>query len=301
MSIVRKVPFGAQVLIGMIVGLGLGFLARWLGPTGASIGETVHTVGQIFVQLLKLGPPLVFTAIVASIASLRTLENAAALVARTLFWFAVTALIAVLIGITLGLLMQPGVHTGLSGAAAKVPATTGSWLDFLKSIVPANVLGLGASTTVENGTATTALSFNVLQVIVAALAIGAAAVRIGAPGETFLSFNASALLVFRRLLRWVIALTPIGSAALISDAIVRYGWTALSSLGGFAIAIYVGLALVIGLVYPLLLIANGVSPVRFFATAWPAIQLGFLSRSSVGTLPVTEETTDKLGVPSAYA
>src|SRR5690606_2035074 len=41
---------------------------------------------------------------------------------------------------------------------------------------------------------------------------------------------------------------------------------------------------------------------RFFAAAWPAIQLGFVSRSSIGTLPVTEEVTvERLGVPRAYA
>jgi Na+/H+-dicarboxylate symporter len=161
---------------------------------------------------------------------------------------------------------------------------------------------LAATTSVTNGVASTAVSFNVLQVIVAALAVGAAAVRIGDPGEAFLAFNGSALAIFRRLLRWVIALTPIGSAALIADALVRYGWDALSSLGAFAVAIYLGLAAVLLLVYPTILVANGLNPLRFFASAWPAIQLGFLSRSSVGTLPVTEDVTERrLGVPQAYA
>jgi len=296
-----KLSFGAQVLIGMAAGLAAGVLARWLGS--AAIGETAHTIGQIFVQLLKaLVPPLVFTAIVASVAALRTLENAAALVSRTLFWFAVTALIAVAIGILLGLAFQPGLHASVGAGAAKAPGTTGSWLDFLKGLVPANALGLGASTTVSDGVASTTVSFNVLQVIVAALAVGAAAVRVGKPGEAFLEFNASAMAIFRRLLRWVIALTPIGSAALIADALIRYGWDALSSLGAFAIAVYAGLAIVLLLVYPVILTANGLNPLRFFAGAWPAIQLGFLSRSSVGTLPVTEDVTERrLGVPQAYA
>lgn len=293
--------FGAKVLIGMVTGLAVGLLARWLGS--AAIGDAAHTIGQIFVQLLKaLVPPLVFTAIVASVAALRTLENAAALVTRTLSWFAVTALIAVAIGILLGLAFQPGLHASVAAAAAKAPGATGSWFDFLKGLVPANALGLSASTTVTDGVASTAVSFNVLQVIVVALAVGAAAVRIGEPGEAFLAFNGSALAIFRRLLRWVIALTPVGSAALIADALVRYGWDALSSLGAFAIAIYAGLAIVLLLVYPTILAANGLNPLRFFAGAWPAIQLGFLSRSSVGTLPLTEEVTERrLGVPQAYA
>ncbi|KTF68756.1 MULTISPECIES: dicarboxylate/amino acid:cation symporter [unclassified Sphingomonas] len=297
-----RLSFGTQVALGLVAGLALGLLVRG-GAGGAWLGEALHTTGQIFVQLLKaLVPPLVFTAIVASIAALRDLENAAKLVVQTLLWFAITALIAVTIGIALGLLLQPGLHAGVEAAAAHAPSTSGSWLDFLKGLVPANFLGLSAATKLADGTASTALSFNVLQIIVLAIAVGAAAVRVGAAGEPFLAFNQSALTIFRRLLRWVIALTPIGSAALIGDAVARYGWDALSALGAFATAIYLGLALVLFLVYPLLLAANGLNPLRFFAAAWPAIQLGFVSRSSIGTLPVTEDVTERaLGVPRAYA
>ena len=299
----RLPSFGIQVAIGMAAGLVLGLTARALGADGAGLAETLHTIGQIFVQLLKaLVPPLVFTAIVASIAALRDLQNAARLVARTLLWFAVTALIAVSIGIAIGLIVQPGIRAGVDPAAAVVPSSTGSWLDFLKGIVPANPLGIAATTSIKDGVATTAVSFNVLQIIVAAVAIGAAAVRVGEPGAGFLAFNASALAVFRRVLRWIIALTPIGSAALIGDAVARYGWGTLGSLGAFAGAVYLGLALVLLVVYPALLLLNGVSPGWFFRRAWPAIQLGFVSRSSVGTLPVTEEVTERaLGVPRAYA
>jgi len=299
----RRFPsFGVQVLAGMAIGLGLGFAARALGGPDTVLALTLHTIGQIFVQLLKaLVPPLVFTAIVSSIAALRDLDNAAKLVGQTLLWFALTALIAVSIGIALGLLIQPGLHAGLDPGSATIPATRGTWLDFLKGLVPVNVLGLTASTTIEDGTATTSLSFNVLQIIVAGIAIGAAAVRVGAAGEGFLAFNASALAVFRRLLHWVIRLTPVGTAGLIGDAVVRYGWSTLSVLGAFAGAVYLGLAIVLLLVYPTLLAANGLNPLRFFASAWPAIQLGFVSRSSVGTLPVTEDVTERaLGVPRAY-
>jgi Na+/H+-dicarboxylate symporter len=295
-----------QVFAGMVLGLAIGVIVRALGTdhvVGGALAQALHTAGQVFVQLLKaLVPPLVFTAIVASVASLRELDNAARLATRTLLWFAATALIAVSIGILLGLVLQPGLHAGIDASAAKAPATSGSWLDFLKGLVPANFLGITGTTELAGGKATTTLSFNVLQIIVAAIAVGAAAVRVGAQGEAFLAFNASALAIFRRLLRWVIALTPIGSAALIGDAVVRYGWTALAALGTFAGAVYLGLALVLGVVYPLVLLANGLSPRRFFAGAWPAIQLGFVSRSSIGTLPVTEEVTERrLGVARAYA
>ena len=303
----RRLPsFAVQVAIGMVAGVVLGLVARQLGADGDianPLSATLQTVGQIFVQLLKLlVPPLVFTAIVASIAALRDLNNAARLVVRTLLWFAATAAIAVSIGITLGLVLEPGHHSAVAATAAAVPSSSGSWLDFLKGLVPANFLGIAASTKLADGSATTGLSFNVLQIIVLAVAIGAAAVRVGDAGAKFLDFNASALAVFRLLLRWVIRLTPIGTAALIGDAVVRYGWSSLGALGTYAAAVYIGLGLVLLVVYPLLLAAHGLSPRRFFAAAWPAMQLGFVSRSSVGTLPVTEEVTERaLGVPRAYA
>ena len=300
---VRLPSFGIQVGIGMAVGLALGLGVRAAGPGAAAIGEGLHIVGQLFVQLLKaLVPPLVFAAVVASVAALRELKDAARLVWRTLFWFATTALIAVVIGIVLGIVIQPGLRSGVDPLAAAAPSTTGSWLDFLKGLVPANFLGLEASTKIVDGRATTGVGFNVLQIIVAALALGAAAVKLGEPGEPFLRFNASLLAVMRQVLRWVIRLTPIGSAALIGDAAARYGWGTLASLGWFAAAVYLGLGLVLFGVYPALLAANGVAPRRFFARAWPAIQLGFVSRSSVGTLPVTEEVAERsLGIPRAYA
>ncbi|WP_454714876.1 dicarboxylate/amino acid:cation symporter [Caulobacter segnis] len=299
--------FGFQVLAAMAIGLGLGLLARNLGPdegqAGYALAETLHQVGSIFVQLLRvLVPPLVFTAIVASIANIAQLQNAARLVWRTLFWFAVTALIAVLIGIVLGLILQPGLHTTVEAAAAKAPKTHGSWLDFLTGLVPGNILGLAASTKVVEGSATTSLSFNVLQIVVISLVTGVAALKVGEAGEAFLKFNASALAIVRKVLWWVIRLTPIGTIGLFGNAVAQYGWTTLGQLGAFTGAIYIGLALVLLVVYPTILALNGLNPVKFFQGAWPAIQLGFVSRSSVGTLPVTEAVTEtSLGVPRAYA
>jgi len=301
--------FGMQVLAAMVAGVILGLVARQLGPAegeqGFLLAETLRILGSSFVQLLKaLVPPLIFTAIVASIANLAELQNAARLVWRTLLWFAATALIAVAIGIALGVALQPGLHAGVTMDAAKAPSTTGSWLDFLTGLIPSNFLGLGASTKLvdDGASATTTLSFNVLQILVISLVVGVAALRTGEAGRAFLAFNASALAVVRKVLWWVIRLTPLGTIGLLGTAVAKYGWDALSQLGQFAIAIYIGLALVLLVVYPALLAAHGLNPLRFFRAAWPAIQLGFVSRSSIGTLPVTETVTESgLGVPRAYA
>lgn len=303
----RLPSFGVQVMIGLALGLALGLAARSIGPGPDGslnwLATILQTIGTIFVQMLRtLVPPLVFAAIVTSIANLRELANAAALVWSTLLWFAITALIAVVIGIGLGLIIQPGLHTGVTEAAAAMPRSSGAWLDFLNGLVPVNVFALEASTRMSDGAPSTSLSFNVLQIVVLSIVIGVAALRVGEKSAPFLDFTQSLLAIVRKILWWVIRLTPIGTIGLFGNAVAQYGWDALAKLGWFAAAVYIGLALVLFVVYPVLLWLNGLSPARFFAGAWPAIQLGFVSRSSVGTLPVTQAVTEgNLGVPREYA
>ena len=203
--------------------------------------------------------------------------------------------------IAIGLLLEPG--AGLRGTALAVgkPDSYGGWLDFLKGLVPGNSLALSGSTKLENGAATTSLSFNILQLLVISIVVGLATLKVGDKADPFLAFVRALLAVVRAILGWIIRLTPIGSAALIGTAIATYGWSALAQLGVFTAAIYLGLALVLLVVYPTLLLANGLRPGPFFAKAWPAIQLGFVSRSSVGTLPVTETVTERMGVDKGYA
>ncbi|TFV66463.1 dicarboxylate/amino acid:cation symporter, partial [Blastococcus sp. CT_GayMR20] len=258
--------------------------------------STLQTIGGTFVTLLKtLVPPLIVTAVIVSIANLRQVSNAARLAGQTLLWFAITALIAVGIGIGLGLLTEPGRNSSVDAAAQTDPGTTGSWFDFLNGIVPGNVFGL-------QGSPDGSLSFNVLQLIVIAAAIGIAALKVGDAAEPFLGFVRSALAIVQKVLWWVILLAPLGTVGLIGNAVASYGWESLGSLGVFAGAVYAGLALVLFVVYPVLLRLHGLSPLRYFAGAWPAIQLAFVSRSSIGTLPVTERVTEQnLGVPRSYA
>ncbi|MET7670436.1 dicarboxylate/amino acid:cation symporter [Micromonospora luteifusca] len=284
----RKIPFSVQILLGLVLGVALGFLARtndvsWLTTT-------LHTVGNLFIQLLKLAvPPLVFTAIVVSVVSLRGVANAARLALKTLMWFGITALISVSIGIVLGLVVNPGRGVTLDLGGAAPPKTTGSWTDFLTGIVPTNPVGAFADG-------------KVLQIVFLALVFGAAALLVGEAAEPFVALNRSLLAIVQKALWWVIRLAPIGTLGLIGNAVASYGWDLLAPLAKFTTAVYIGCAIVLFVLYPLVLILAGrLNPLRFFAGAWPAIELAFVSRSSVGTMPVTQRSVERLGVPREYA
>ncbi|WP_254781013.1 dicarboxylate/amino acid:cation symporter [Modestobacter sp. DSM 44400] len=143
-------PFAAQVLIALGLGIALGLVARQMRPVADGtpnwLTSTLQTIGSTFVALLRvIVVPLIVTAIIVSVANLNQVSNAARLAGQTLLRFAITALIAVSIGIGLGLLTQPGRNSSVDAAAAAVPQTTGSWWDFLLGLVPASFLGLQTS------------------------------------------------------------------------------------------------------------------------------------------------------------
>ena len=298
--------FGVQIIAALIIGLVLGLIARQLGgdpktdPNG--LVTTLGTIGSSYISVLKAAVvPLIFTAVVSSIANLREVTNAARLAWNTLLWFAITSLIAVTVGIGLGVLFQ--FQAGSVETAEEYTGKTGDWWAFLIGLFPSNFLGLSASTkAAESGALSTSVSFNVLQILVIAIVVGIAALKVGKAADPFLKLNGSALAVIQKVLWWIIRLAPIGTVGLIGTAVATYGWTTIGSLGKFTVAIYVGLALIMFVVYPVLIKTHGLSIKQYFSGVWPAVQLAFVSRSSIGTLPLTQRVTERnLGVPRAYA
>ncbi|MEU9572919.1 dicarboxylate/amino acid:cation symporter [Streptomyces massasporeus] len=283
-----KVPFWAQILAGLVLGVLLGWLAR--SQDVSWLVTTLEKVGDTFIGLLKLAvAPLVFFAILVSITNLRKVNNAARLASRTLLWFMITSLIAVSIGLIIGLVTNPGAGTGLTPKDGAKPESTGSWIDFLTGIIPTDVI-------------TPFTELNVLQIVFMAAVAGIAALQLGEKAQPILTLSESVLSLLQKALWWVIRLAPIGTIGLIGYAIATYGWDLIGKYATFTADIYVGCLIVLFGVYPTLLATVAkVNPIQFFKGAWPAIQLAFVSRSSVGTMPLTQKVTERLGVPKEYA
>lgn len=301
--------FGPQIVIGLLAGVLVGLIARQIGSNGEAnwLQLTLSSLGGSYVSLLKLMiPPLIFTAVVSSIANLKRLQNAAQLATQTLIWFALTALIAVAIGLALGLIINPGSGASVDASKALAPSKTGSWWAFLNQLIPGNILAMTANSSAkvlaEKTVVSTNLGFNVLQLLVISIAIGIAALKVGEKAEPFLKLVEATGAVVQKVLWWIIRLAPIGTLALLGDAVASYGWDALGSLARFSLAIYLGLFIVLLVVYPALIRLHGLSVKQYFSGVWPAVQLGFVSRSSMGTMPLTERVTERyLGVPREYA
>jgi Na+/H+-dicarboxylate symporter len=287
--------FGSAVLVALVLGALTGFVAAQTGQTW--LVTTLTKIGGVFTDLLQLTViPLVFTAIVVGITSLRRLggsRTAARLGGKTLLWFAVTSLIAVLIGLAIALIFKPGtgVQVTPSESALKKLATreTGSWSAFFDSLVPSNLF----SAFTEG---------HVLQVVFIALLIGFAAYAIGDRAAPFVALTKSAFDLIQKVVGWIILLAPLGIFGLIGSAFATYGNSFVKPLFSLIATVYAGTLLVLFVVYPLLLKFVGkVSPLTFFAKAWTAIQFAFVSRSSGATLPLSRQTAANLGVDEDYA
>jgi Na+/H+-dicarboxylate symporter len=305
MALVRgwfKIPFWQRVLAGFV----LGALAGWaLGPAA----ETwFGPLGTLYVNLIKMiAVPLVFFAVMNAVASLHGQKSVAALGGRTFAWFAGTAALAVLVGLAVGWLMQPGAGvSGLTADPGYAPRTLPRVVDVLLNIVPANpfqaLAGVAIGKDATGANAVVPGSSTVLQVIFFAGLVGFALVKLGerTAGIRRLVGEASETMI--QVTRFVLEFTPIGTFGLIAGLVGAYGFQKLLPLGTFVLALYVACAVQIVVVYGGLLLAHGLNPLRFFRGAAPGMQIAFVSSSSFASMPAAiRSVTHNLGVNRDYA
>ncbi len=296
-----RIPFWQRVLAGFV----LGALAGWaLGPAAAT---WFGPLGDLYVNLIKMiAVPLVFFAVMNAVASLYGQKSIAALGGRTFGWFAITAALAVLVGLTVGWVLQPGAGlTGLALAPDYSVRQLPSPVQVLLDIVPVNpfqALAGGMPVKAADGTTYLASRGTILQVIFFAGLVGFALVKLGerAAGLRALVREGSDVMV--QVTRFVLEMTPLGTFGLIAALVGAYGFDKLLPLGSFVFALYLACALHIVFVYGGLLLAHGLNPLKFFRGAAPGMQIAFVSSSSFASLPASiRSVTHNLGVDKDYA
>ena len=277
-----KIPFWQRVVAGFV----LGALVGWL--MGADAETWLKPLGDLYVTLIKMiAVPLVFFAVINAVSSLHGQKSVAALGGRTFLWFAITAALAVCVGLAVGWIVQPGKGlTGLMTAPDYQVREVPTPVQVLLDIVPANPFKA-----LTDG--------KILQVIFFAGLLGFALGERSA-GLRKLAGEASDTMV--QVTRFVLEMTPIGTFGLIGSLVGTYGFEKLLPLGSYIGALYVACALHIVVVYGSLLLAHGLNPWKFFRGAAPGMQVAFASSSSFASMPVAlRSVTHNLGVDKDYA
>ena len=299
-----KIPFWQRVAGAFVLGALVGWLVgpaaqTWFGP-----------LGTVYVNLIKMiAIPLVFFAVVSAVGSLAGQRSIAALAGRTFLWFAITAVLAVAVGLAFGLLLKPG--AGLDAASLQVSESyrqrdVPGPLDVLINIVPENpfraLAALGAGKTGDGQNIIVPSNFTILQVIFFAGLIGFALVKLGEKTVGLRALFDQSRELMIQVTRFVLEATPIGTFGLIAALVGSYGFEQLIPLGKFVGALYAACAFHIVVVYSGLLLAHGLNPLKFFRGAAPAMQIGFVASSSFAALPLSlSSATHNLGVHKDYA
>ena len=300
----QKIPFYLQILIGMVVGIAIGFIAIGLGGE-QFINDWIRPLGKLFIKALVLiAVPLVFVTLMKGIIDLKDTSSLSRLGGRTVAIYLATTVFAVLVGMGLALLIRPGemvddsVVAEMSSKYAetaqtiqdKQADTSGSGpLRFLDDIVPSNIF----QSLADNG--------KMLQIIFFAILFGIAVLSIPyekkQPLVTLIDSLNEAIM---RIVQYVIACAPVGVAALMAGLVVDFNGngSVFVALGVYAGNVIMGMLFMLLVFYPLIArLFGGVRYSHFVKSLYPLQLFAFTTSSSAASLPFTFATTQgKMGV-----
>ncbi len=290
-------------MIGMILGLLYGIIAVNMGLIDIT-NNWIKPWGMIFVNLLKLiAVPLVFASLVKGVSSLSDISRLSRIGGKTVIFYLVSTVIATSIGLMLVNVVKPGsdfdrdkVQIGANnqqGASVKIIAAEEvkeeGPLQFIIDIVPVNVFESASN------------NRNMLQVIFFAILFGIAIVMLPKEKTAYVrGFFDGINDIVLQIVDLIMMLAPYGVFALLAGLVVDFGAsnTLFIALAKYTFTVFVGLSLMIFVIYPFFLrIFTRMSYKKFFIGIMPAQMLAFSTSSSAATLPVTmERCEDHLGI-----
>ena len=253
--------------------------ATWLG--GALRG-----ISKIFLNLLKMVViPLVFFSLLSGILSLGGGQNLGRMGVKTGGWYLMTSLISIVTGLVFVNLIAPGEGLDLAiPTEAREAHPPKSFWDILINMVPNNVVGAAAK-------------FDMFGVIFFTLAFGAALTRTsGQALDTMRNVIEAGSEAMMTLTEWVMAVSPVGIAALIASTVASTGLEIFSALIWFVLTVAIALGFHVFISMPTLVYSfTKRNPYQYMRAMMPALLTGFSTASSSGTLGVTMETAEKRG------
>ncbi len=269
-----------------------------------TIGVLLKPVGDVFIRLLTMiAVPLVLASLIVGAASLSDLKHIAKIGGKTLGFYALTAVIAITIGLVCANIIQPGkfmpedtkqrlLETFQEDAQSKIEQNVSlDIVDFLVNIVPKNPFRA-----IADG--------DFLQIVFFSILTGIFLSQIKSEKvKTVIDFfdgvsNAMILLVEK-----IMYIAPYAVFALISATVSEFGFNILQTLLLYSVTVVLGLLILTFVEYPVLLkIFTKVNLITFFKVQRQVIAVAFSTSSSAATLPVTMDVCEKkLGVPNRIA
>ena len=276
------------LLAAIVVGVIAGGLCGWY--FGAAM-TSIAWLGKLFLNALKMTiVPLVVTAVISGVCSLGDIRKLGRVGGLTVLYYAGTTAVAVLIGLVMVNLIQPG--AGLAKFSEAVPSTIGDKAatgigDIVLSMVSPNLIASAADT-------------QLLPLILFSLLLGAALTTLGDKGRPVIAFFDGLNEAMMKLVVWIMYLAPVGIFALVASRLGQAGGgdailAQIHAVGLHVVTVLSGLLIHFAFLLSLLFLLAG-RGWDYLTGMLRALLTAFGTASSSATLPLTMECARENGV-----
>ncbi|MDP2337272.1 MAG: dicarboxylate/amino acid:cation symporter [Bacteroidota bacterium] len=275
-----KIKLHWQILIALLLAVSFGyFLPGWV--------QYISWMGVIFLRGLNMVViPLVLSSIISGVASIGGGSSLGRIGFKTISFYVITSLIAILTGLFLVNLFQPGVGANLGTAETiqSLPAASNSVSDILMRTIPDNVFDAMAKG-------------QILPVIFFAILFGFFITQIQPKKQEILTkFFDSIFEVMMKITMFIILFTPLGVFAIVSKEVARNSGSLgniAGSLGIYMLTVMIALIVHAGITLPLAVKFIGkANPYQHFRNMATPLLTAFSTSSSNAALPLSMEAVE---------
>jgi aerobic C4-dicarboxylate transport protein len=277
-----------QVLLGVAI-------AIVVGVVSPSTGEAMRPLGDAFIRLITMVISLViFCTVAAGIAGMDSIKKVGRVGGKALLYFEILTSIALLIGLLVGALTQPGAGFNATPTAGDANAVAGyagqakaqTVTDFLLNIIPNSVVGAFAGG-------------SILSVIFVSVLVGLALASLGSKVKPVVDVLEGLTQMVFGIVNILMRLAPIGAFGAMAFTIGRYGLSSLGPLAKLIITLWITSALFVLIVLGAVAAIAGFSIIKFLKYIREEIVLTLSLSSSDPALPSLMRKLEKLGCSNA--
>lgn len=273
-----------QVLVAIVVGVALGYFYP-------EAGKALKPLGDAFIALIKMMiAPAIFCTVVHGIASIGDMRKVGRIGLKTLVYFETVSTVALVVGLLVGLLLQPGAGFNIDPATLD-PKSVASYVTRAKEEgFVAHLMGIIPVSYFDS-----LAKGDLLQVLLVAILSGFAIANMGAPGEKIASAIDLGGKMFFRIIGMIVQLAPIGAFGAMAFTIGSFGLGALVNLGYLIVTFYAASLIFVLVVLGTIAHFAGFSIFRFIAYIKDELLIVLGTSSSETVLPHMLQKMEKLG------
>jgi Na+/H+-dicarboxylate symporter len=282
-----------RVFLGLIFGVAFGLaVSQLMDPAaGEALLTKVRVIGDIFIRLIRMiVVPLVFFTLVAGIYAMGDPKKLGTIGVKAFALYLLTTFFANLIGLGMGLIFQPGKGVDLGGAEPRQMGEAQPIGERLMGIIPENPF-------------MALVQGDILAVIFFALLLGVGILLAGKAGEAAGRFFEAMSEGILKMTHIIMELAPFGVFGLIAYVAGTQGVATFTAILSLTLAVYLGAALHMLIVYGgIVRIVLNLPVIDFFRGILDPMMVAYSTSSSSATLPVTiRAAQENLGIKKSVA